>query len=811
MARLLCLHGHFYQPPRENPWIDEIEVQDSAEPFHDWNERIAVECYGPNGAARLKGAGDRIVDIVNNYRHLSFNFGPTLLAWLERFRPDVHARVVEADARSVEDRGHGNALAQGYSHAILPLASPRDRLTQIRWGLADFRRRFQREPEGFWMPETAADGATLAALAAEGIRFTVLSPYQARRVRPPGGEWQDATGARFDPTRPYRVRAGGRELAVFFYDGHIARDLAFGDALSSAEALVRRLEGGFDPARRHDEVLTVAFDGETLGHHKKGGDEVLAGALRRLARAGEPRLVNLAQALALAPPEWEAEIVERSSWSCAHGVERWRSDCGCHVGGEPGWTQAWRAPLLAALEGLRDRLAELYERELAPLLPDPWRAREAYVEVVLDPERRDAEGFLRREAGRPLSREEVVKALRLLEMQRQSLLMFTSCGWFFAEISGLETVQVMKYAARAIQLARDATGVDLEPGFEAALALAPSNRPAHGDGRRVYEALVKPSVVSLEGLAAHLAIASAARETPAAGSVFRHGYRLEGIRSALSGPAALTVGRMRLDGAVTGEELDVLYCVLRLGVADFRCGIAPCRGPAHHAEVEAALFARLEQAAFHRVLREIDRFFPGRDYALRDLFLDERRRVARALLEGSLRRYEDDYREIFEDNERLMEFLREIDSPIPGPLRVAADVTLTGRLLELMNRARSGRMGLEEAEERLGELVELARRLGARLRLAPVRRDVEALVLARLEALAAGSAPAARAAEAAGILALAERLGLRLELWQAQNRLWAWAGSGRVTLEREAAAELARRLWFDEAALLARAGYAPPG
>lgn len=809
--RLLCLHGHFYQPPRENPWLEEIETQDSAEPFHDWNERIAAECYGPNGAARLKGPGDRIVDIVNNYRHLSFNFGPTLAAWLERYRPEIYARVVEADAQSVELHGHGNALAQGYSHAILPLCSRRDRLTEIRWGIADFRRRFQREPEGFWLPETAADAATLEALAREGIRFTILSPYQAMRVRPPGGEWQDAVGARFDPTRPYRVRAGERDIVVFFYDGHIARDLAFGDALASADRLLQRLEGGFDPGRGHPELLTLAFDGETLGHHKKGGDEALASALRRLARDGDVEVVNLGQALDRIPAEWEAEIADGSSWSCAHGVERWRNDCGCQVGGEAGWRQTWRAPLRAALEGLRDRLAEAYEREMAGLVPDPWRTRERYVEVVLDPARRGPADFLRREAGRPLAGDDLAKALRLLEMQRQALLMFTSCGWFFAEISGLETIQVLRYAARAIQLARDAIGLDLEPAFENALARAPSNRPALGNGRRAYERLVKPSVATLDGIAAHLAIASAVRETPAEGTVFCYRFRMEGRRVAQSGPAALTLGRMQLESVTTREALDVLCCVLHFGAADFRCGIAPWRGPAQHAEVEAALFGRLESASFARVLREIDRFFPGRDYTLRDLFLDERRRVADALLEGTLRRYEDRYVEIFEDNRRLMEFLRELDSPVPAPLRVAADVTLSVRLLAALGRARSGELDLEAAGRQLGAVVELARRLEAHLRLAPVRRSVEGLVLDRLAALVAGRNPAARAAECVGILALAERLGLRLDLWEAQNRFWAWAGSSHVTLERETAAELARRLWFDEEALLARAGYAQRG
>ncbi len=805
--RLLCLHGHFYQPPRENPWIREIEVQDSAEPFHDWNERIAVECYAPNGAARLKSPADRIVDIVNNYVHLSFNFGPTLLAWLERHRPDVYGEVLAADARSLEVCGHGNALAQGYNHAILPLASPRDRRIQIRWGIADFRRRFHRAPEGFWLPETAADQATLAAVAEEGIRFTVLSPYQAVRVRPPDGEWVDATGARFDPTRPYRVRAGGRELAVFFYDGNIARQIAFGDALSSAQALIAHLEAGFDLGRGHDEILSVAFDGETLGHHKKGGDEVAAAALRVLGRRGDLELVNLGQALDRVPVEWEAEIAEGSSWSCAHGVERWRSDCGCNAGGPPGWRQAWRAPLRAALDGLRAELDPLYEAEAAAVLPDPWGACERYVELLGDPERRDAPEFLRREAGRTLSPEEEIRALCLLELQRHAQLMYTSCGWFFSEISGLESVQVLRYAARAIQLARDATGRDLEPAFEAALAAAPSNDPSLGNGGEVYRRLVKPSVVTLEGVGAHLAIAGSVRPVPEEGRVFCYSYRLEGRRMAQAGPAAIALGRLQLRSDVTLETLDAVYCVLHFGEADFRCGLTPFRGPEQLAELEELLLARGPALSLAQLLRAVDGVFRGRDYGLRDLFLDERRQVAEVLLQGTMSRYEDDYIEIFDDNRRLMEFLREIDLPVPSPLRAAADVALSRRLLRMSGAARVGEVDLLSTEAELVAILEQAERLGAHLHVAPIRRDVAALVDERVSAILAGRAPAARAAELAGILDQAQRLGLRLDLWDAQNRLWAWAGSAIVTLDRATVADLARKLWFDEETLLARAGY----
>src|SRR5437764_126572 len=349
MKRAVCLHGHFYQPPRENPWIEEVEVQDSAAPFHDWNERIEAECYGPNGAARLKAQGGRICDIVNNYVHLSFNFGPTLLAWLERQAPEVYRAVLDADVRSVQERGHGNAIAQGYNHAILPLCNERDLRTQIRWGIGDFRHRFRRQPEGMWLPETAADLRTLQALQEEGIRFTVLSPYQCRRVRAPGGEWLDAAGGRFDPTRPYLVPLrSGAHFPVFFYDGPIARAVAFGEALGSGEDLMARVEAGFSEGRKHDEVLAIAVDGETFGHHRKGGDEVVASAIRKLSRRGDVQLVNLAQALELFPPSHEAEIFDGSSWSCAHGIERWRSDCGCSTSSRSGWRQHWRAPLRAA-------------------------------------------------------------------------------------------------------------------------------------------------------------------------------------------------------------------------------------------------------------------------------------------------------------------------------------------------------------------------------------------------------------------------------------------------------------------------------
>ena len=796
--RYVCLHGHFYQPPRENPWLEEVEVQDSATPFHDWNARIAAECYGPNGAARLKDGAGRIRDIVNNYRHISFNFGPTLLAWMERSARESYERVIEADAYSVRARGHGNAIAQAYSHAILPLCNERDRRTQIRWGLADFRKRFGRNPEGMWLPEAAADTDTLRALLDEGIRFTVLSPYQCVRVRNETGPWQDARNAQFDPTLPYLVDVGGgRSIAVFFYDGPIARAVAFGEALSSGDDLVARLEQGFNDARAHDELLVVAVDGETFGHHKKGGDEVLASALRHLQGRKDLELVNLGQALELFPPRDEAQIAENSSWSCAHGLERWKSDCGCQVGGQHGWRQAWRGPLRGALDEVRDKLADLYASEVAQLFKDPWKARDEYIKVILD---RDlADDFLAQNSLGALEERDRIRALELCELQRNAQLMYTSCGWFFAEISGLETVQILKYAARALQVAREATGVDLEPAFDESLSRAPSNLPDMRDGSHVYDALVKPSVVTLEGVAAHSAISNVFDEGRTA-SLFCYDVAVRGRRREKAGGATLAVLHLEVRSKVTGERRYLSACVLHFSGADFRCGLRP-HDPSAHQDMERRLFARFSGLSLAQVVREIDREFTGRDYTLRDLFLDERRRLAGQLLDETMRRYEEDYLRIYESNRRLIDFLREIDSPVPRPLQVAADVALTRQAQEQTRSVAEGRVDLNSAHADLLSTMQVAKRLGARIDRAAIVPEFHQHLAALVDRLLQGEGDAA--GQIAGLLELAEKLHIPLDLWAAQNRLW--DAAHELDLDPDQLARLSRALWFDERTLANRA------
>ena len=480
----LIIHGHFYQPPREDPWTGKVEQESGAAPYHDWNERIHAECYAPNAWAKIIGPS-AVERTVNNYEHISFNFGPTLMSWLEEHHPATYERILEADRASFVTRaGHGNAIAQAYGHAILPLCNERDRLTQVLWGIADFRHRFQREPEALWLPETACNNATLDLLIEQGLRFVILASHQAARYKLPGSTaWESGD---IDISRPYRhlhQDGSGRSIAIFFYDGPASRAIAFERALSSSEALVQKFK---EVAVGH-EMVNVATDGETYGHHFKFGDLCLAHTIEVEGPRAGFRMTNYGEFLDHHSAEADVQIDEGPSgegtcWSCVHGVSRWARDCGCHTGGEEGWNQAWRAPLRAALNVLRDYAAVQFEN--ADLFVDPWQARNAYIEVILDPLAR--EDFLRRHARDELTLADADRAFALLEMQRYALLMFASCGWFFSDISGIESVQVLKYAARVIELMDELGLPSVREEFLEALSEARSNRPELGTGADIF-------------------------------------------------------------------------------------------------------------------------------------------------------------------------------------------------------------------------------------------------------------------------------------------------------------------------------------
>lgn len=499
--RSVVIHGHFYQPPREDPWLDEIEAEPSAAPWHDWNRRIERECYAAVVAAREYAPDGRIARIVNTLASISFNFGPTLLEWMEGAAPDTYRAVLEADRLSrVHYGGHGSAIAMPYHHTILPLATRRDKVTEVRWGIADFRRRFRREPIGMWLPETAVDPETLDVLAAEGIRFTVLAPHQVRRVP-----------ARGLPGR-YRT-PGGREIALFIYNGAISHDVAFGPLLKNASDWVARLLAP-GAASGTPALVAVAVDGETFGHHHRFGEVALAWTLRELSDRPDALVENFAAFLARNPPQEEVELVAPSSWSCPHGVERWRSACGCRLAPERATDQGWRAPLRDGLDSLAAELHQRYEREGATLFADPWAARDGYGAVASADAATQAR-FAAEQMRRPEDGAGLTRARELLELERNALRMFTSCGWFFDDIAGIEAVQILRYAARAIELSAD-EAPRLEAQLLERLAHARSNDAAAGSGRDVYLRRAKPPIAAPERVAAgHVALRRLAPQSDA--------------------------------------------------------------------------------------------------------------------------------------------------------------------------------------------------------------------------------------------------------------------------------------------------------
>jgi alpha-amylase/alpha-mannosidase (GH57 family) len=501
MDRFICIHAHFYQPPRENPWLGQIEPQESALPFHDWNERITAECYSPNAASPILGAEGGVERIMNNYSKISFNFGPTLLSWMETHHPEAYGAIIHADKETRRNfSGHGSAIAQVYNHMIMPLADRRDKQTQVRWGIADFESRFGRHPEGMWLPETAVDIESLETLAEASIKFTLLGPHQAARARRIGQEgWSDVEGGRIDPRHPYICRLpSGRSINIFFYDRLISHAVAFEGLLHNGEGFARRLVEGFTD-EEGAQLVNIATDGETYGHHHRYGNMALAYCLDYIGSKKPASLTNYGEFLEKSPARFEVQIIENTSWSCAHGVERWRSNCGCSSQQVSGPSQAWRRPLREAMDWLRNELAALYEDEASKYLLNPWKARDEYISVILDQREGSANRFVSRHLKTSRSKDRKTSALDLLEMERYGMLMFTSCGWFWDEVSRIETVQILRYAARAMQLARAVTGADLEPQFVRMIQAAPSNNPTFLNGGGVYRLLVKPAVVENVG------------------------------------------------------------------------------------------------------------------------------------------------------------------------------------------------------------------------------------------------------------------------------------------------------------------------
>ena len=824
--RPFVLHAHFYQPERLNPWTGALDPEPSAAPDRDWNERILRECYRPNAVARIFDASRRVERIVNNYERLSFNLGPTLLSWLESAHPDTYARILDGDWRTSVRSGHGNALAQAYNHMILPLASPRDRRTQILWGLADFRHRFRREAEGMWLPETAVDRATIDALIDAGVAFTVLAPYQAERVRSLGDDaWTPTPGGEgLDLGRPYRHHhsdGSGRSLAIFFYDGALAQSLAFDPATADAAVLLQRLQAAADAT---DGLVHAALDGETFGHHHTFGELGLAYTLFEAAQAQGLAPTSYGAYLAEHPPTHEVEVVggEGTAWSCAHGVGRWYRDCGCSTGAPPGWNQRWRTPLRTALDHVRDAAAAAFDSRGAELLRDPWAARDAYIGVHLGALSRTA--FLERHAVRDLDDADRVDLWTLLEAQRHAMVMYTSCGWFFADISGIETIYVLRSAARVLGLLEEA-GVDVAPVRAAVLdtlAEARSNDPSVGSGADVWRTEVEPAAVTPARMAAHSALLALAAPSDdaaaAAGDTPGHRVVVKDARRETRGRLTMSTARMVVVADSTGRRSDFAVAALHLGGLDFHGVVAPYRNdPAFSAALEGLweAFPTAPVARLLRLLGDVHELGDGgaaTEFGLEQLLPEGLQAVVSTIFSDLTRRFGEQYARLYHDHRRILEMLTAAGYDLPRELRAAAELTLSAELEQQLaaalvpdasaSGARDAAVtvddggdaaGLPGAFAQVSATLALARSQGYHLDVSPVEEALSAAVTTAARSASATLAPADVDA-LQGWLELSGELGVDVDLSVAQEHAWEVAQRAAAGRLSSAAVEQTVRL-----------------
>ncbi|MBS1558679.1 MAG: DUF3536 domain-containing protein [Bacteroidetes bacterium] len=699
--RFVCIHGHFYQPPRENAWLEVVEVQDSAHPYHDWNERITSECYEPNSTSRILDEDNVIRNIVNNYAKISFNFGPTLLSWMEANARETYEAILQADKDSLNRfGGHGSALAQVYNHIIMPLANARDKETQIVWGIRDFETRFGRKPEGMWLAETAVDTDTLETLVKNDIRFTILAPRQAKAIRKKGDEkWEDVNDQTLNTRHAYRCHLpSGKWIDLFFYNGDISQSIAFNGLLNDGKRFAETLLNAVDQQDTNEQLIHVATDGETYGHHHKHGDMALAFCLDYIEKHGEVRLTNYAQFLSLFPPVHEVQIIENSSWSCIHGVERWRNNCGCNSGGHEGWHQLWRKPLREALDWLRDETAIIFEREASPILKSPWEARNEFIHVVLRRNENTIRHFLSKYAKESVS---PVRVMYLMEMERNTMLMYTSCGWFFDEVSGIEATQVLQYACRVIQLAHQLDEADLESEFIKRLEHAPSNVAAYGNAAQVYEKIVRPSLINLKRVGMHFAMSTVFEDEPEALTIFNYSTVSESIIKKSAGDQKIAVGMITVRSQVTLSERKFAFAVIYLGKHNIIGNLSIDMEPDDFSGMQFRIVKAFEEGRLGDVIGTMQMYFGPDKYTIWQLFSDEKRKILELIAQESMAELENSLRKSYNSDYQLITALANNGLPIPNTYRTTFEYILNADLVKSFT---SEKINIKEMERISSEL-----------------------------------------------------------------------------------------------------------
>jgi len=782
----VAIHGHFYQPPRENPWLEAIEREESAQPFHDWNERIAFECYRPNAYARIVDGQGKILDIFNNYSFLSFNFGPTLLSWIERERPFIYQKILEADRESLRRLGHGNAIAQVYDHMIMPLANERDQETEVRWGIADFERHFHRKPEAMWLPETAVNTPTLKALIKYGMRYLILSPFQALRVRSFGSKrWTDVSQGKIDTTRPYRCFLGDRSgkkmsdqyIDILFYDGVISKEIAFGELLKDGDRFCQQLARAYQPSKKRPQLIHVSTDGETYGHHKKFGEMALAYALSKGLSGQGFDVLNYGAFLRRFPPVYEVEIDEGpkgegSAWSCSHGVGRWKEDCGCSTGGKPGWNQRWRKPLREALNLLRDELGVLFEKEGEKIFHDPWEARKGYIDVITDRSSESVGKFFEQYGRQGLDEKGRIKGIKLLEMERHALRMFTSCGWFFADLAGLETILILEHAARAVRFAEEFSDQEIEKRFLQALSPGQSNRPEMGDGLQIYQRFVKPKQVALEQVVNHYAISSLFDGGAKERRIFS--FRVETIdRERIERDDRLLVlGKVKVASDVIPESKGFLFGLISSKGDFFQNWVLEDRGTLDFNTLRQRGMDAFEQGK-EELKETLTSLLGHQIFTIRDILKEEREEIFRKVIQKEIGEPFRSYAEIFDRTRPAIEILAGEGMEIPYEIRAAAEITLSHRLLqEVKELRRDFRSAV--AKGVIDRIVEESKRYGCRLRKEESLSVLNGVLREKMESLGRtkySDLPAQEGLirETITLLDLAKKWDFDLDKWEAQD------------------------------------------
>lgn len=771
-AKFLTIHGHFYQPPRENPWLEAIELQDSALPFHDWNERICKECYNPNSVSRIVDNKNRILDIVNNYEYMSFNFGPTLLSWMEEFAPLTYERIIKADIDSITQHGgHGNAIAQVYNHIIMPLANEHDKETQVIWGIKDFEYRFGRKPEGIWLAETAVDDATLKVLVDNGIKFTILSPYQALKMKKSTDkEWQDVSWGNIDPARSYKYTLKcdpTKSIDLFFYDGAISRSVAFDELLKDGNKFIKRLKEGVSEVRDYPQLVNIATDGESYGHHTKFGDMALSYVLKIKAEDEGFIITNYAEYLDKYRSDYEVDIKQNSSWSCFHGVGRWCEDCGCSTGGHPGWNQKWRKPLRDALDYLRDHLAEVFEKEGPKYFNDnPWTIRNKYIRVILDRSYTTIKKFQQENFKPDLSEEDKVRGMELLEIQRQAMLMYTSCGWFFSEISGIETVQIMKYAARAMQLVSRFSTENYEEKFLDILSQAKSNIAEFGTGKDIFERFVKPSVVSGKEIACLWAISSLYQDFEDEEDVYCYTVKRNYYQKVQKGTSTLIVGNIEIRSKVTLQKANLVFALMQYSGGDFHCAIKEFSTLEEFNELKTSLIKTFMLNPLTEIIRGIDEKFGKEYFTLKDIFIEERKKILQILLKDQLERFANTYKDMYDQGKSSIYHMQNLGLEIPNEFKISAGYALSHRYNDLLAQS-NGFVEQSDIQEIMDINLE-AKKMNIQIDKTPSNVNFAKRIITNLNRLTKSFEPQ-QADAVVELFDIIEKLELQIDISEAQN------------------------------------------